>query len=89
MLEDSFRRLDVARDPAGAAAVQAAAAAAAGPPPPPALLARLNAEQLAVAQFAIDRPLLVLACAGTGKTTTLMARVAEMLRQVSRPWGGR
>lgn len=60
-------------------------AAGAAAPPPPALLSRLNPEQLAVAQFDTNRPLLVLACAGTGKTTTLMARVGEMLRQVGTP----
>jgi DNA helicase-2/ATP-dependent DNA helicase PcrA len=41
----------------------------------------LNAEQRAAATFPGDGPLLILAGAGTGKTTTLCARVAWLLGQ--------
>jgi DNA helicase-2/ATP-dependent DNA helicase PcrA len=44
-------------------------------------LAGLNAEQLAAATFPGDGPLLILAGAGTGKTTTLCARVAWLLAE--------
>ena len=46
-------------------------------PPPP-----LNAEQRAVTEADLDTPLLVLACAGTGKTTAIIERVAFMIQQV-------
>ncbi len=45
-----------------------------------AILADLNAEQRAVVT-AVDGPVLVVAGAGSGKTTTLVRRVAWMLRQ--------
>jgi len=44
-------------------------------------LAQLNAEQLAAATHAGGGPLLILAGAGTGKTTTLCARVAWLLAE--------
>ena len=47
-------------------------------PPGRPWLARLNAEQRAVAT-ARDQYLLVEAAAGTGKTSTLLARVADLL----------
>lgn len=46
-----------------------------------AVLQGLNQEQRAAAMHPLDRPLLVQAGAGTGKTTTLMARVAFALQQ--------
>ena len=57
------------------------------PPPPPAPAQQLNDEQRAVVDHPADSPLLVLACAGTGKTTTLMHRTATLLRRVRWPAG--
>jgi DNA helicase-2/ATP-dependent DNA helicase PcrA len=54
---------------------------AASPPDLVARLGDLNAEQLRAATAPADRPLLVLAGAGTGKTTTLSARVAWLIEQ--------
>lgn len=57
-------------------------AAAAAP-----ILQRLNEQQRAAATHPLDRPLLVQAGAGTGKTTTLIARVAYTLQQVGQAAG--
>ena len=51
-------------------------------PPPP---AQLNDAQQAAATAAADRPLLIVAGAGTGKTHTLTARVAWLVDQGVRP----
>ena len=61
------------------------AGAGASPRSPPPLLPpplALNAEQLAAACAPIGEALLVLAAAGTGKTTTMRERVSWMLQQV-------
>lgn len=47
-----------------------------------ALLGRLNDLQRQAALAPLDRPLLILAAAGTGKTSTLVARMAHMAAQV-------
>lgn len=65
------------RDDQAAPAADAAAAAATL-----SIMRRLNEEQRAAATHPLDRPLLVQAGAGTGKTTTLIARVAFALQQV-------
>jgi DNA helicase-2/ATP-dependent DNA helicase PcrA len=48
-------------------------------------LERLNARQREAATAACTRPLLILAGAGTGKTTTLTSRVAWLIEQGTRP----
>jgi superfamily I DNA/RNA helicase len=58
--------------------VEAGTASAGGP---------LNSLQLEAAQADIHRPLLIQAAAGTGKTSTMIARVAHLLAQVG--MGGR
>src|SRR5438045_295727 len=69
-VERMFERSpDGASEPAGSAAEQL-----------PSWLAHLNAEQRRAATHA-GGPLLVLAGAGTGKTTTLCARVAWLLSE--------
>jgi len=45
----------------------------------------LNPEQLRAATASADRPLLILAGAGSGKTTTLSARVAWLIAEGVRP----
>jgi DNA helicase-2/ATP-dependent DNA helicase PcrA len=54
------------------------------PPPPRDLAAELNEEQAAAATFP-DDPLLVIAGAGTGKTRTLVYRVAHLIERGVRP----
>ena len=51
-------------------------------PAPPAL----NPQQWEVVRHPLDEPLLVQACAGTGKTTTLIERLVFMLQQVGATW---
>ena len=48
------------------------------------LLARLNPQQRQAATHD-DRPLLIVAGAGTGKTATLVQRVAWLIARVSNP----
>jgi len=52
-----------------------------GAPPADLPFPMLNSEQRAAATADADRPLIVLACAGTGKTTVLVHRAACLLQQ--------
>ena len=61
-----------------------AAAKSAGDPAAAGLLAQLNEQQRAAAMHG-DEPLLIIAGAGTGKTTTLVHRVAYMISQGAAP----
>eukprot|EP00899_Mesostigma_viride_P001801 jgi/Mesvir1/11621/Mv00027-RA.3 len=71
-------------------AVRDAATGAAGGPPPPvydvgaateAFLARLTAEQRRAVTSELDAPLQILAAAGTGKTTTMTARILYAIQK--------